>query len=347
MSEESYNLAQQMIEFSKSKKGALQTSTKKLEEEIDKAYNDSYVNFYLQMVGDSRRTIPRALQEKLHDIRKQGGKQKVLQVIQQLTDNQKLANSSFMQLKQQLNDEEYLDMQKRNQYGQQWTRKPSTQVNQQYATALKNLEGKFKTAVGVDAKILEKYTKNQPYVETLNSSDEEILRILPKPEQTQFAETYKGDLAKLKEKSDAVRKRKDYLTELSLQIIDAFSKINYPMVANQYLAEKLAREDAFRGVFGEIELMITKFNAECSSIKEDVQVAATIAVSLNGRNKESDGKAKREFEVVIASYAEISQIFKDCTVAMVFYDKLNGLLAKLTADVEDYVYGRKQSLNEL
>jgi hypothetical protein len=145
MSEESYNLAQQMIEFSKSKKGALQTSTKKLEEEIDKAYNDSYVNFYLQMVGDSRSTvlynlgtIPRALQEKLHDIRKQGGKQKVLQVIQQLTDNQKLANSSFMQLKQQLNDEEYLDMQKRNQYGQQWTRKPSTQVNQQYATALKS-----------------------------------------------------------------------------------------------------------------------------------------------------------------------------------------------------------------
>ena len=32
---------------------------------------------------------------------------------------------------------------------------------------------------------------------------------------------------------------------------------------------------------------------------------------------------------------------------MVFYDKLNSHLAKLTADVEDYAYGRKQSLNEL
>ena len=83
------------------------------------------------MVGDSKRSIPRALQEKLHDIRKQGGKQKVLQVIQQLNDNQKLANQTFMQIKQQLNDEEYLDSQKRSQYGAQWTRKPSNQVNQQ------------------------------------------------------------------------------------------------------------------------------------------------------------------------------------------------------------------------
>lgn len=56
MSEESYALAQQLIDFSNSKKTALQNSTKKLEEEIDKAYNDSYVNFYLQMAGDSKST---------------------------------------------------------------------------------------------------------------------------------------------------------------------------------------------------------------------------------------------------------------------------------------------------
>lgn len=52
--------------------------------------------------------------------------------------------------------------------------------------------------MGVDAKIFEKFNKNKAYVETLNSSDEEILNILPKPEQSQFAETYKGELAKLK-----------------------------------------------------------------------------------------------------------------------------------------------------
>lgn len=78
-----------------------------------------------------------------------------------------------------------------------------------------------------------------------------------------------------------------------------------------------------------------------------MQVAATIAVTLNSKNKESDSRAKREFEVVIQSYGEISQIFKDCSLAMNFYDKLNNHLAKLTADIEDYCYGRKQSMNEL
>lgn len=58
MSEESYGLAQELIEFSKSKKTALENSIKKLDEEIDKVYNDSYVNFYLQMVNDGSKSNP-------------------------------------------------------------------------------------------------------------------------------------------------------------------------------------------------------------------------------------------------------------------------------------------------
>jgi hypothetical protein len=49
------------------------------------------------------------------------------------------------------------------------------------------------------------------------------------------------ELTKLKEKSENVRKRKEYLTELSLQVIDVLSKINYLLMANKYLAEKGAK----------------------------------------------------------------------------------------------------------
>lgn len=63
-----------------------------------------------------------------------------------------------------------------------------------------------------------------------------------------------------------MRKRKDYVIELSLQIIDYFGKINYPMAANKYLADKLKREDVFRTIFGESESHITKFNAEVPCI---------------------------------------------------------------------------------
>lgn len=53
MSDESYTLALELSNFSASRKAALESSQKKLDEEIEKAYNDSYVNFFLQIQGDT------------------------------------------------------------------------------------------------------------------------------------------------------------------------------------------------------------------------------------------------------------------------------------------------------
>lgn len=80
MSDESYSLALELSNFSASRKSALESSQKKLDEEIDKAFNDSYVNFFLQIQGETtQKTLPRALQDKLLDIRKKGGKAKIEQ----------------------------------------------------------------------------------------------------------------------------------------------------------------------------------------------------------------------------------------------------------------------------
>jgi hypothetical protein len=73
-----------------------------------------------------------------------------------------------------------------------------------------------------------------------------------------------------------------------------------------------------------------------------VQVVALISLSLNSKNKEQD-KGKREFEVIINCYNEIAQIYVDCVQAIGFYEKLNEHIEKITADVEDYVYARKQA----
>jgi hypothetical protein len=62
----------------------------------------------------------------------------------------------------------------------------------------KDYEGKFKIATGVDTKILEKYQKNYNYIQALNATDEQILAILPKPEQTMFAEANKLELSQLR-----------------------------------------------------------------------------------------------------------------------------------------------------
>lgn len=72
-----------------------------------------------------------------------------------------------------------------------------------------------------------------------------------------------------------------------------------------------------------------------------------IAISLNNKNKGGDGQAKRDFEVVVKTYHDVNRIFDDCAKASAFYDKLGTNTAKLTADVEDFVFNRKQAAQEL
>ena len=49
LTEEAYGLSMELVGFSESRKVALESSIKKLDDEIEKLFNDSYVNFYLQM----------------------------------------------------------------------------------------------------------------------------------------------------------------------------------------------------------------------------------------------------------------------------------------------------------
>lgn len=130
---------------------------------------------------------------------------------------------------------------------------------------------------------------------------------------------------------------------MALDIADRISKINYPLVANQCLAEKITKEDIFKSIFKDVEVIIMKFNSECATIKEEVQILAMIAIALNNKNKGGDGQAKRDFEVIIKTYYDVGKIFDDCASSTTFYDKLGMNTAKLTAEIEDFVYNRKQA----
>ena len=49
-----------------------------------------------------------------------------------MKDSQLNSNKNFMQLKQIISEEEYLDDQKRSQYGNRWSRPPSSVANKEY-----------------------------------------------------------------------------------------------------------------------------------------------------------------------------------------------------------------------
>jgi len=150
------------------------------------------------------------------DIRKKGGKQKIEQEVKMLKDNQANCQLCFKNLRQTLRDEENFDGQKRSQYGNQWQRPPSQQLNGEYYKNIENLEGKFKIAMGVDERIMEKYNRAKPFINTLDASDEVIAASLPKPDSAKFVEANGVELTALKEKTENLKKHRNSLQSLGL-----------------------------------------------------------------------------------------------------------------------------------
>lgn len=65
-----------MTDSCDSKKRAVEFTKNRLDDEIEKVYNQSFVNYYLELEGPQT-MVPQALQEKLLEIRKLGGKNKI------------------------------------------------------------------------------------------------------------------------------------------------------------------------------------------------------------------------------------------------------------------------------
>lgn len=79
-----------------------------------------------------------------------------------------------------------------------------------------DLEGKFKIAMGVDERIMEKYNRAKPFINTLDASDEVIAASLPKPDSAKFVEANGVELTALKEKTENLKKHRNSLQSLGL-----------------------------------------------------------------------------------------------------------------------------------
>lgn len=88
---------------------------------------------------------------------------------------------------------------------------------------------------------MEKYNRSKPFIDTLDASDEVIAASLPKTDSAKFVETNNVELTALREKTEKLKKHRNSLQSLGLQILEILQKINYPKVASHSLAENLSK----------------------------------------------------------------------------------------------------------
>ena len=66
---------------------------------------------------------------------------------------------------------------------------------------------------------MEKYNRSKPFIDTLDASDEVIAASLPKADSAKFLEANNIELAALREKNENLKKHRNALQTLSLQIL--------------------------------------------------------------------------------------------------------------------------------
>lgn len=158
MDNESKGFINELKEFSKNRLSGLESAYSKLQKNIETIYNDSFVNYYLNLESNNKnKGIPENLKKKIEQIQSNGGKAKLDLEISIIKKNSDLCAKSFQELKQQLLNEEAVDNQKRQQFGQQWRRPPSSVIQGQYRSNIDLYEGKAIQANQVNQKLITKY----------------------------------------------------------------------------------------------------------------------------------------------------------------------------------------------
>lgn len=84
----------------------LESAYSKLQKNIETIYNDSYVNYYLNLESNNKnKGIPENLRKKIEQIQSNGGKAKLDLEINIIRKNSELCTKSFQNLRKQLLDE--------------------------------------------------------------------------------------------------------------------------------------------------------------------------------------------------------------------------------------------------
>ena len=86
--------------------------------------------------------------------------------------------------------------------------------------------------------------------------------------------------------------------------------------------------------------MIEAFNDKAKTLESDAQSVGEIALNLNKKNK-GDETVKKEFEIVMSKFTDISNMYRELAQGTAFYTKLNDILAKIWSDLEGFIEARK------
>ncbi|KRX00694.1 hypothetical protein PPERSA_00921 [Pseudocohnilembus persalinus] len=306
----------------------------------NRAYLENYVNVVLdagQAIQQSNQ-IPQNLQQKLNRAREIGGKQKFNQQVQNLKELSVNCGMMLNNLRQKIDQEAQFDNQMRQQYGAQWNRTPSSDLNKDYLQQLNNYDGKFKQAQQADSDNLGKVSQMSNDLEIVDKSNQEIMNMLPKNSDQQFAVQNQNQINELRNLDNNFNQQINSIRQ-SIQNLSNLN-INYAQEVASCIQKNVPKDQIQQQVLKPLFDGIEEINKQVSMVSSIIGNVCNLAQELNSKRGGSNqgGNGTDQVSNALHNFVDTYELIQG---GIDFYGQLLNRLSTLEHNVQDFLMARE------
>ncbi|CAH8545675.1 unnamed protein product [Schistosoma curassoni] len=309
-------------------------------------------NFPAALLAKGSNSITDNILSKATSIRQDGGAEKLYQQLMSIPECVQRNKEIIEAEKSSLDDEENSDNSLRKQYGERWSRKPSSELNKLWRSDIQKCLNLLEQTTKTDASLLERYEKHKEHFEILSKPEDELETLIGS--DAKFAESnteanneeLKSELTQLCNKLELIKTERNDLIE-QLKLVDyspdlVKKLLTYYREHNETVDLQIATDMLDEKMVSVRELIQENLNKQ-ESLLNDLQTKADMFYGGSDGNSKDKGLLTM-LNLAADEYSALKEAVSDATK---FYAELTEICVNTQCKIEDFCAARTTEKNEL
>ena len=297
--------------------------------------------------------LPKSILEKSDDVKKQGGTNCILDLQMTLVTLAKRDKDILFNAQKILLEEEKEDEMLCNRFSTNWTRLPSSKLNENLKNMISNFQNKLARAFESDSIFSKKIDDSLHVIESLCSSREELEALIPSSSPTSTIGAKDPNIKLLRHLIDQLQAVHKAMKEIDDEILsfcktDSVGKFYFMINIENALLEAysantdLSTEPAFEAGIAKYCIFsdkIDKARTIQDSILQKIHETSSKFASISSANRVISER-EEAFANLNSAYNSFMDIKSGLISGIQFYNDFEPLLMKLSRNCSDFVFAR-------
>ncbi|XP_018651223.1 putative programmed cell death 6-interacting protein [Schistosoma mansoni] len=309
-------------------------------------------NLPAALLANGLSSITSNILSKASSVRRDGGAEKLYQQLLSIPECVQRNKEIIEAEKSSLDDEENSDNSLRKQYGERWSRKPSSELNKLWRSDIQKCLNLLEQTTKTDASLLDRYEKHKEHFEILSKPEDELQALIESdskfPESGTEAnnEELKSELTQLCNKLESIKTERNDLIE-QLKLVDyspdlVKKLLTYYREHNETIDLQIATDMLEEKMVSVRELIQENLNKQ-ESLLNDLQTKADMFYGASDGNSKDKGLLTM-LNLAADEYSALTEAVRDATK---FYAELTEICVNTQCKIEDFCAARTTEKNEL